>query len=1227
MPGPRAGSPLVMAIKSRTPPRPAAAEPLEARRLLAAGDLDASFAAAGLKRFDFDAAHAVQVLLAGDQVGGGDLLVGGYADAANGGDRQDFLARLNADGSLDNAFDGDGVLALPADSGPVSVYQIVGLGDGDALVLRGDASGNGGTVARYNPDGSLDAAFADNGTLAVAGFVPRLALLPGGGFVLAGTAGDAPAGVVPVQIYGAGGSPRGSNFQADLGQLAAFDTFRLADVAVDAAGRVYLAGDVSGTANVTPGDAPDRAGVFRLDNDLSLDDGYGAGGEARRSFAAGDIFFARSLAIDAAGRAVLDVNEDDGRTSLVRFTTSGLIDAQADFAFAAGGPFNATNEVVRVLPLPDGKLLVGGYFEQTTPNGGVGDAALARLNADLSPDDSFGDDTLGPGQKRYDLGTDDDRLAALFLADDATAVAVGRTAQLSPAVDYDATVFRVQLGETGAPPTDPPPTPDFATLDADGLLSVVGTDASETITLSTEGREVVVTRTPAGGTTRTMRFADVADVTSVTVNAAGGNDSVSYRLLAPSTLLGGAGSDTLGGGPGRDVLSGGPGDDSLLGNDGDDSLLGGNGNDTLAGGAGDDTLDGGAGDEALLAEPGADRYVGGAGNDSLSYAARTSAVTLTAGVDADDGEADEGDFVSGDIETLTGGTGDDTLAAAAGTRVLSGGAGDDTFTDAPGDQQYLGGAGNDTFVKLAGNDTLAGGDGDDRFVMADAADGNDSLDGGAGDDAADYGPRSAPVRIDGNGDGGDGESDVYANVETYVGGGGDDTLGGGNGLNGGNPVTLIGGGGDDTLLGRDAPDLLLGGDGRDAADFSARSNGMRIVVGGDSANGGAPRVGDDVESVLGGNGDDTFDATDSAVPVTLMGGGGNDTLLGGAADDLLVGGDGDDSLAGGAGLDRLVGGAGADFLDGGGDNDKLVPGLAGDERDTVVGGDGFDLVDYRRAAGNVRLVRGSLGGPASPDSLTPPDPLAPLIGDDVELAFGGGGDDLIRDFLLARGGPGNDRIVAGSIGVQPAAAFGGPGDDTLSAVNNNAVYLDGGEGNDTLRGAFGRTTLVAGLGVDTLEAGLGDNTLVLADAPAGVSLDLRRDNGTDNVLVGGAAIGGIYGRYRDVLGTPFADRIVGNDPGDDEDGANYLNGGDGDDTLLGGGGKDVLVGGAGSDSLDGGDDYDFLHGFSETAGGGDDAAANTLFGGNGFDVGFGDDADDRDVERFVTAAAELANLL
>ena len=113
--------------------------------------------------------------------------------------------------------------------------------------------------------------------------------------------------------------------------------------------------------------------------------------------------------------------------------------------------------------------------------------------------------------------------------------------------------------------------------------------------------------------------------------------------------------------------------------------------------------------------------------------------------------------------------------------------------------------------------------------------------------------------------------------------------------------------------------------------------------------------------VNAGAGHDIVDAGPAvAIPMTFLGGPGDDTLAGSAGNDVLQGGDGfdvldgragNDMLDGAGGNDRLYGGNGDDAMFGGDGNDELhgqagndlLFGMAGD--DLLVGGAGADVLN------------------------------------------------------------------------------------------------------------------------------------------------------------------------------------------------------------------------------------------------------------------------------------------
>jgi hypothetical protein len=158
----------------------------------------------------------------------------------------------------------------------------------------------------------------------------------------------------------------------------------------------------------------------------------------------------------------------------------------------------------------------------------------------------------------------------------------------------------------------------------DGILTIVGTSRSDTVSIQQGGGKVSVLGLRISVDGRRLARLPVAAVTAIHVLAGNGNDtiSVSPRVTLPVSMDGGPGADWLAGGSGADSLAGGPGKDTLLGGAGNDLLSGDGGADSLVGGPGDDRLYGGlSGDR--------DRMRGGLGNDRFLAGPEDTVLDLT----------------------------------------------------------------------------------------------------------------------------------------------------------------------------------------------------------------------------------------------------------------------------------------------------------------------------------------------------------------------------------------------------------------------------------------------------------------------------------------------------------------------------------------------------------------------------------------------------------------------
>jgi len=307
------------------------------------------------------------------------------------------------------------------------------------------------------------------------------------------------------------------------------------------------------------------------------------------------------------------------------------------------------------------------------------------------------------------------------------------------------------------------------------------------------------------------------------------------------------------------------------------------------------------------------------------------------------------------------------------------------------------------------------------------------------------------------------------------------------------------GGGKDWLYGGSGSDTLSGGGGADNIFGEAGQDFLYGQDGDDNISGG-----DNNDTIYGDGGPlDIFGL--SVGNDTIHGDAGDDTLDGGLGDDHLYGDIGNDTLYGGKGNDYLEGGAGADSLYGNeGDDD-----ISADTNDNLIdGGSGYDAIDFSKSTtaitwsevdSSVRNIEKIVGSELN-DTLVVDnsDPLGYLSFDGVDVD-GGAGNDLIRGDdapNMLWGGSGNDTIEgkAGSDTIE-----GGDGNDTLIGGDDSPQWapdndtISGGAGNDTLRGGAGADTLSGDSGSNYIYGGAGNDTISSTGAADVVSGDGDND--------------------------------------------------------------------------------------------------------------------------------------
>jgi Ca2+-binding RTX toxin-like protein len=415
-------------------------------------------------------------------------------------------------------------------------------------------------------------------------------------------------------------------------------------------------------------------------------------------------------------------------------------------------------------------------------------------------------------------------------------------------------------------------------------LKIRGTSGVDTVLLATTAADAGSSGTYAiglglaGATASGIKNVTLTNVEQVVVSTGPGDDVVKTNGLSADAGIGNTpfGKANSGSGP------------SLV-------FYGGDNNDTLNMGA---------------AKGGAVTFNGGAGTDTADFSLRTNVITCTIGGGAICGESAEAATIATDVEVLSGGSGNDTLACEAATAcTLNGNGGADVLTGGSGDDTLNGGAGDDTLTPGTGTDTVSGGTGIDTVSYADRASTAVTVVLGTGGAAS---TSNGATLADGGT-----ENDSIDTVENIIGGGGADTLTGNdldNAITGGaGNDTMTGGPGNDTfLMGTAAAgnDIIDGSAGEDLVDYSGRTNALTLTLNGSTATTGNGESGESTSLV---NIED------------LTCGSGADTVTGDANDNVISGGPGNDTIDAAGGNDTIDPGTGTNTITCGSGNDILLP--------------------------------------------------------------------------------------------------------------------------------------------------------------------------------------------------------------------------------------------------------------------------------------------------------------
>jgi uncharacterized delta-60 repeat protein len=362
-----------------------------------------------------DRANAVAVQTDGKIVVAGTVtLVGGDTNVPGGGSSfagYDFAVfRYNADGSLDTSFGGDGKVSVSMgdDFGSNESANAIAIqGDGKIIVGGNVIINNRGNFAlvRLNTDGSIDSTFGFDGkvvTDAVPGGIVDLALQTDGKILAVGGDGFALA------RYNNNGSLDSSFGTGGIIQLGA--DLAANSVAVQANGSIIVAGKAVQCVDNGDSEPPtcfDTLLLLRYNENGSQDTTFNTSSPAGA---------ATAVAAQADGKIVTIFNS----FNIARFNQDGSLDTSFDGDGTATINVGSDGYINALVIRPDGKIVVAG-----SSGGAVSDFALARLNANGSPDTSFDDD----GRLTTDFDGSSEEVTAVAIQADGKIVAAGYTGQ------------------------------------------------------------------------------------------------------------------------------------------------------------------------------------------------------------------------------------------------------------------------------------------------------------------------------------------------------------------------------------------------------------------------------------------------------------------------------------------------------------------------------------------------------------------------------------------------------------------------------------------------------------------------------------------------------------------------------------------------------------------------------------------------------------------------------
>ncbi len=447
------------------------------------------------------------------------IVVAGFTGSSGG----DFAtARLNANGTLDTTFSGDGKRAEDIGNRSLAFAAQSTLVQPDGkIVVAGDFA-----VARFNSDGTFDTTFDTDGKAQIyspdppnSNYITDAAMQADGKIVAvayATSAGLDQPDEFLVYRFSADGSPD-TSFSGDGAASVTIGNgsgARAHTVGIQSDGGIIVAGFayVGSGGNFSADFA-----VARFLPTGALDTTFGTNGKAITPIGTGDDVI-NELAIQTDNRIVVVGTARVGSTgdfAVARYNPDGSLDTSFSFDGKLITPVGLNDDTANALTLHSGKIVVAGSAYM----GGNYDFAVVRYNSDGMLDTTFDTD----GKTTTPIGAGADTGNGLAVQADGKILVAGTSdngtdtdfavVRYNPDGSLDASLFASDFGSTVSP-NNP--------LYGSGgkvTININGSDAANAIAIDSSNRAVIAGI--SNGLFGIVRLLGNADPTAATVSVGG----------------------------------------------------------------------------------------------------------------------------------------------------------------------------------------------------------------------------------------------------------------------------------------------------------------------------------------------------------------------------------------------------------------------------------------------------------------------------------------------------------------------------------------------------------------------------------------------------------------------------------------------------------------------------------------------------------------------------------